>query len=495
MRSSIMRNFGIRTIRFSNEEVIHNSSEVLKKINDISSSPLPLSHFPVREGKGLGDGVSVPSGKTALNAMIAFSFLILSCAPGTQSLRTSMPKLKIDPKSIKEIPGHLDLAKLKVIYEDGEFIKWIDEKGRTNISFEPQKYIPKQVKLDEDKFCQVLGTNGNVYEWPDFTSKIIDQVNSNEIIKVVEEYKYFTKVNTTRNIEGWIERSVMNDYLLKKTANANFSVVRESDYLVIRNKDGAVIKKEFMRETVTKSVASISDVKLIYTTYDPLMYQSVQDKLPGVFQTNKISSVKVDISRTQALSKLTYSYNIAIQFLDVNKREVFQDLFSGIMNASGERMISINGVIEGASSYYYNGYVYNMLSVELSWTPPEGRIPTDGRPLDWCMIYRNGMLIFSGQDSAEYSYSYIPNIQMALITHKTDITEDFIFDPIKKIKIYAVTNISLSQSQLYYAIKYDKSGNIYRHDVKVRIDKDGAALNESIKTNFLFNVYSNGYRK
>ncbi|MEK6795876.1 MAG: endonuclease domain-containing protein [Spirochaetota bacterium] len=77
MRSSLKRNFGICTIHFSNEEVMNNIDEVLKKISALASSPLPLSHFPVRDacgtdaavgarqdadlrqGKGPGDGVSV----------------------------------------------------------------------------------------------------------------------------------------------------------------------------------------------------------------------------------------------------------------------------------------------------------------------------------------------------------------------------------------------------------------------------------------------------
>ncbi len=59
IRSSLMEEFGIRTIRFSNNEVLENVDVVLKKIFCTASSPLPLSHISVREGKGLGDGVSV----------------------------------------------------------------------------------------------------------------------------------------------------------------------------------------------------------------------------------------------------------------------------------------------------------------------------------------------------------------------------------------------------------------------------------------------------
>ncbi|MEK6795123.1 MAG: DUF559 domain-containing protein [Spirochaetota bacterium] len=54
IRSSLMAQFGIRTIRFSNDEVLENVDAVLKMINRNTSAPLPLSHFPVREGKGQG---------------------------------------------------------------------------------------------------------------------------------------------------------------------------------------------------------------------------------------------------------------------------------------------------------------------------------------------------------------------------------------------------------------------------------------------------------
>ncbi len=56
IRSSMMRALGVRTIRFTNEEVLGNVDEVLNKIITIASAPLPLSHIPVREGKGPGDG-------------------------------------------------------------------------------------------------------------------------------------------------------------------------------------------------------------------------------------------------------------------------------------------------------------------------------------------------------------------------------------------------------------------------------------------------------
>lgn len=123
-----------------------------------------------------------------------------------------VPKLNPDPKNIVTIPSHLDPAKLKVVYEDGTYIKWIDENGRINVSYVPAKYLPKPFRKDEYKNTEVADGKQNVYELPDVTSKVIDKISGEELVKILEEQKYFNKVRTARQVEGWVERSNLKDY-------------------------------------------------------------------------------------------------------------------------------------------------------------------------------------------------------------------------------------------------------------------------------------------
>ncbi|MBI4979084.1 MAG: SH3 domain-containing protein [Spirochaetes bacterium] len=406
-----------------------------------------------------------------------------------------MPKLKVDQKAITELPASTAFSKLHVVYEDDELIQYVDERGFTNTARLPVKYLPKTIVPDADKYCQVDGGPHAVYEWPDASGSVVDQVDSNELVTIVQEFKYFVKINTPRNKDGWVERTALSDYLLTKRSDTNSSVMLNGASLVVKDKAGTIVRKEPVREQVTRPISSAGDIKNVLDAYDPAIYRKAQDKIARTMQSNQVSSLVVEMSRRTTKNNLTYYYNLDLKLFTGAKNEVYHGEFAGVCNAAGDNVISFAGTIPGMASYAYDGYVYNMLTAELSREPPAGWILTDGGPLPWTQIYREGMLIFSSQDSSEYQYSYIPYMQMALITHHIGLKAivDYLYDPIRKQKVFAVTNTSESLTHDY--IRYDQFGNISKLVTTSRLNMYGGRGVVAENTNYILNVYSNEYRK
>lgn len=385
-----------------------------------------------------------------------------------------MPKLKIDPKTIKEIPGYLDLAKLKVIYEDGEFIKWIDEKGWTNISHEPAKYQPKIIKKDQTGFVQVEQGTRIVYEWPDESSKEVDTISGSMIVKILEEYKYFIKINTPRMIQGWVKRDELLDYAVKKMVQLPGATTKErqtpdgNSALDIYSKDGALTGTIPRYTKVKYTASSIQDIAKSHGSLIKDGYTT--DLSYGAVRNDPIANYYVTPLECRNIDNYAYAISEGVVIPNSWRRTITR-----IYDMYGKTIIETYGTFRVIATAVDKGDIYIAVANEYVTANEYNNESPDVRVED-IKYYRNGVLIFSRRwdnaNSIEFNNDNIALLYPSIYT-KIDIN-------MKRVELFDIRQCLTLYQYIFDSKKYGY-GFIQTNDMiwMMRRDKNVRARNST----------------